>query len=66
MVWRRRICKSCHNSWITEEKISKTMTMPTEAHQFLDKVMRHAPKSSYKKKTEEPKFDTSALQKLQW
>ena len=66
MVWRRRICKSCHNSWITEEKVSKTATMPTEAHQFLDKVMRHAPKSSYKKKPEEPKFDTSALQKLPW
>jgi hypothetical protein len=40
--------------------------MPAETQQFLDKVMRNAPKSSYKKKPEEPKFDTSALQKMPW
>jgi hypothetical protein len=29
-------------------------------------VMRHTPKSNYKKKPKEPKFDTSELKKLPW
>jgi transcriptional regulator NrdR family protein len=65
-VWRRRICKSCHHTWLTEEHISASVRMPAEVQQFLD-TMRHTPKHKpAEKKPAEPKFDTRGLAGIRW
>lgn len=66
-VWRRRVCKTCHHIWLTEECISAEARMPTKVWQFTDEVMRHAPKNKPSTKREvKPKFDTSGLMGVRW
>lgn len=65
-VWRRRVCKACHGVWLTQEHISAEVRMPAEAHQFLDKVMRHAPKYMHFSEDHTPQFDTSGLERFRW
>lgn len=64
-VWRRRICKMCHTSWITTEFLAVETKIPKRVKDFSD-TMRHVPKHKPVNKTTVAKFDTSALAKIQW
>jgi hypothetical protein len=76
MVWRRRICKACHTSWLTEERVSEMPAMPEETRTFLDTVMRNKPKHTpsvdgpslnrYKKEQEKENFGKSGMTKMPW
>jgi transcriptional regulator NrdR family protein len=63
-VWRRRVCKGCHHTWLTQEQISPAKKMPTEVMQFLNNVVRKTPRT--KPEVVEPKFRTEHLTKLPW
>ena len=65
-VWRRRVCKGCHSTWITEEQISTQKRMPTEVWQFTDKEMRKTTKYMHFEEDHAPAFDTEHLKKLPW
>lgn len=66
-VWRRRICKNCHVSWITEEQITQQPSLPKEVHQFLDNHMRHTPRIKEKKApAKKATFDTTPLKDFRW
>lgn len=66
-VWRRRICKGCHYSWLTQEYVSPVGKMPAEVREFTD-TMRHAPrrKPKERKTGKQKKFDTSGIQQMPW
>lgn len=64
-VWRRRVCKVCHTTWITTEFLAVETKIPKNVRDFSD-TMRHVPKYQYVKKKSAAKFDTSALAKVQW
>lgn len=64
-VWRRRVCKVCHHSWVTEEQIREKM--PTGVWAFHNNVVRRAPKDKPSgTKVVKPKFDTSGLSEIRW
>lgn len=66
-VWRRRVCKGCHHTWVTEEQIRPDGKMPTEVWNFHDNVVRRAPKDKPSgTKVVKPKFDTSGIQQMPW
>lgn len=68
-VWRRRVCKVCHHTWVTEEHIRPEAKMPTEVWQFNDAVMRQAPKEKAqgaRPREVKSRFDTITLAKFMW
>lgn len=66
-VWRRRVCKACHHTWLTEECISTEKKMPTKVWQFTDEVMRQAPKAKNSDSTPKaPDFNTDTLKHFRW
>lgn len=64
-VWRRRICKICNHSWLTQECISTHKKMPTEVWQFVDKI-RQSPKNKNRPAPVPKTFLTEYLKKLPW
>lgn len=63
-VWRRRVCVHCHHTFITQEVLAETRTMPPEVHRFKD-ANRKTPKKPPEKNAP-PKFDTSGLSNFRW
>ena len=65
-VWRKRVCKHCLSSWITEENMTERTGIPKEAFEFLDNSMRKAPKDKKADAAKAPDFDTNALKHFRW
>ena len=66
-IWRRRVCKSCHHIWVTEEQIRPEGKMPAGVWQFTNAIMRNTPKDKPSgKRVVKPKFDTSGIQQMPW